>query len=285
MTTLVRWLLWIGAGLLLIFGVASFVAPQWASTNFPWTVGPFMAQTIGAWALGTGIAAAVAGWKGRVGDVYAVLVYCGLFGLGELVVAGFFINKLLVGNVLTWPYIGGLLALSGAFVLTVIDWATHGVPWRFTGVAAQGIMTVPLPAWPRVIAVLVGAFVVLLAFGTLVAGPDGATARGEVFPEQMGLFSVKAFSAFLFAIAISIASLFPARTLRPYRELGLAGVYLITPITVAALLNLGQFDFAHKPGHILYVAAYVVVAVVLAVAAWHIGRILRQPTGKTGAPI
>ncbi len=51
-------------------------------------------------------------------------------------------------------------------------------------------------------------------------------------------------------------------------------------ITVAALLNLGQFDFAHKPGHIVYVGAYVVVAVVLAVAAWHIGRILRQQSGR-----
>ena len=281
MTALIRPLLWIGAGLLLIFGVASFAAPAWASTNFPWTVGPFMAQTIGAWALGTGIAAAVAAWNAaRYGDISAVVIYVGLFGIGELVVAGFFLSKLLVGNVLTWPYVGGLLALSVAFVLTVIDWARNGMPWRFTGVAAQGIMTVPLPTWPRVIAVLVGAFVVFLAVGTLLAGPDGGTARGEVFPEQMGLFSIKAFSAFLFAIAISIASLWPARTLRPYRELGLVGFYIILPITLAALLNLGMFDFAHKPGHIIYVGAYVVVAVVLAVAAKLIGDILRRQAGR-----
>jgi hypothetical protein len=279
-TTSVRWLLWIGAGLLLIFGGASFVAPGWASANFPWTVGPFMAQTIGAWALGTGIAAAIAAWKGRIGDVYAVLIYCGLFGLGELVVAGFFLNKLLVGNVLTWPYIGGLVALSAAFLIAVAGWLREGMPWRFEGVAAHGIMTVPMPTWPKVIAVAVGAFVVFLAVGTLLAGPDGGTARGEVFPEQMGLFSIKAFSAFLFAIAISIASLFPARTLRPYRELGLAGFYIIVPITLAALLNLGMFDFAHKPGHLIYVGAYVVVAVVLAVSAWFIGRILAQQAGQ-----
>ena len=138
-------------------------------------------------------------------------------------------------------------------------------------------MLLKVPLWPRVIALAVGAFMVFLAVGTLLAGPDGGTARGEVFPEQMGLFSIKAFSAFLFAIAASIASLFPARTLRPYRELGLAGFYIIVPITLAALLNLGMFDFAHKPGHVVYVAAYVVVAVVLAVAAWFIGRILAQP--------
>jgi hypothetical protein len=279
MTALVRWLLWIGAGLLLVFGGVSFVAPGWASTSFPWNVGPFMAQTIGAWALGTGIAAAVAAWKARVGDVYAVLIYCGLFGLGELVVAGFFINKLLVGNVLTWPYIGGLLALSAAFILALAGWLREGMPWRLD-VPAGGFMLTKVPMWPRVIAVLVGAFVVFLAVGTLFAGPDGATATGQVFPEPMGLFSVKAFSAFLFAIAVSIASLYPARSLRPYRELGIAGVYLIVPITVAALLNLGLFDFAHKPGHIIYVGAYVVVAVVLAVAAWFIGRILNPPAAR-----
>jgi hypothetical protein len=82
----------------------------------------------------------------------------------------------------------------------------------------------------------------------------------------MGLFSIRAFSAFLFALAASITSTLFARSMRPYRELALSGLYLIVPITLAALLNLSLFDFSDRPGGLLYLVAYIVVGVILVIA-------------------
>jgi amino acid transporter len=104
--------------------------------------------------------------------------------------------------------------------------------------------------------------------GTLLAGPDGATARGEIFPEQMSPFSIKAFSAFLFALAAAILSAVRSTDLAPFRALGWAGLYLIVPITGAALLNLSLFD-ASKPGTLVYLWAYIIVgAIIVAVLAY-----------------
>ena len=71
--------------------------------------------------------------------------------------------------------------------------------------------------------VMVMRLVLFLAIGTLLAASDGATARGEVLPEKMGVFSIRAFSAFLFALAAAILSLVPSRFVAPYRSLGSSG--------------------------------------------------------------
>ena len=253
-----RSLLWVAAALLVAFGLPSFVAPVWASGEFPWTVGPFLAQTIGGWSVGTAAIAALAAYFGRPRFVYALVVYCGLFGLFELIVVIGFLDKLQVGKVLTYPYLGGLACLIAAAAVFAVGWWLQSRP----ATAASGDRAA---LWHRALALAVGGFVTVLAVGTLFAGPNGATARGEVFPEPMGLFSIRAFSAFLFAIALSMASLLPARDSAPYFALALAGLCLIVPITLPALLNLSLFTF-DRPGTMVYLIAYIAVGVVLAAA-------------------
>ena len=249
---------WLAAGLLLAFGVPAFLMPAWASEQFPWAVGPFMAQTIGAWSIGTAAMAASAAWRRRPARTYPVLVYLGLFGIGQLLVVLAFAGRLQTGHILTWPYLGGMTALAVAGFTAIPS--LRGVPAQVRADAGH------VPTWARLLAVAVGGFVLLLAVGTLLAGPDGATARGAIFPEQMGLFSIRAFSAFLFSIGIAIMLVVPSPSMWPYRELALGGIYLVIPITLAALLNLSLFDFAGQPGNLLYLAAYVVVGVALAIA-------------------
>ena len=132
--------------------------------------------------------------------------------------------------------------------------------------------------WAKGFGALVGLFVLLLAVGTLLAGPNGATATGAIFPEPMGLFSIRAFSAFLFAVAGSIGAVLLARSIEPYVALAWGGLYLVVPITLSALLNLSLFDFTGRPGGLLYVLAYVVVGAVLGAVILYL---LRHPEGFT----
>jgi hypothetical protein len=261
----------VSGGLLLVAGVAfmligvpSFVAPAWAVGEFPWTVGPFLAQTIGAWSIGTALICFHAARVGSPQTIYPLLDYAWVFGIVELFVVFIFLDKLQTGHLLTWPYLVALLALVGSWVTGVVPSmsARRQVP------VIGGLV----PIWAKVFGVLVGLFVLLLAFGTWFAGPTGSTARGGIFPEQMGLFSIRAFSAFLFAIASAISSVLLARSIEPYRALGWAGLYLVVPITLAALLNLSLFDFAARPGGLVYILAYVAVGLVIAAALVYIRR-------------
>ncbi|MEO5703542.1 MAG: hypothetical protein ABIR64_00955 [Candidatus Limnocylindrales bacterium] len=249
-----RSLLVIGAAAFVAIGLPVFLAPGWAVPEFPWAVGPFLAQTIGGWSLGTAAIAihAVAGGPSR--QLYGLVIYLGMFGIGQLAVVVAFASKLQVGHLLTWPYLIGLVALVVGAGCAALTWR-RGDP-EPTPTARRATW------WIRVIAGAVGAFVLFLAVGTLLARADGATARGEVLPEQMGLFSIRAFSAFLFALAAAILSLVPSRFVAPYRSLGSSGLYLIVPITLAAALNFSLFD-AGKPGTLVYFWAYVVVGLII----------------------
>lgn len=261
------WLLRAAALAFLILGVASFAAPGWASQNFPWTVGPFLAMTVGGWSLGTAAFAWDAARDLRRPHAYPLLVYLSLFGAGQLAVVAAFADRLQVGAPLTYPYLIGLVALVLGAVGVFATWSAGRIDPR--GEPGQ------VPAWARATAALFVLFVGGLSIATLQAGPDGAAARGEFVPEPLGLFTIRAFSAFFFALAGAALSLLFARSLRPYDALGLAGLYLIVPITIAAIVNIGLFDFVGRPGSLLYLAAYVVVGILLAIrlyGAWRRDR-------------
>jgi hypothetical protein len=258
------WLLRIGAAGFLILGIVSFIAPGWASQNFPWAVGPFLAMTIGGWSLGTAGFALLAARDARPDRTYPLLVYVWLFGAGQLVVAIAFADRLQLAAPLTYPYLVGLVGLVASAPFILADWTSRGVDLR----GGPG----RIPIWARGTAVVFVVFVAALAVATLRASGDGAAARGEFVPEQMGLFAIRAFAAFFVALAASALSLLAARSLRPYDALALAGLYLIVPITLAALANIGLFDFVSRPGSLLYLAAYVVVGILLAVRLFGPGR-------------
>jgi hypothetical protein len=258
-------LLLVAAVCFLFIGVTAFFLPTWASGEFPWAVGPFLAQTIGGWSIGTALICVHAVWAGQAARIYPLRVYAWLFGIGQMVVVIAFLDKLQTGHLLTYPYLVGLVALIGSCVAGVGAYLSDRAPRR---VEIRPVGE-PVPAWAKVFGALVGLFVLFLAIGALISGPDGATARGQVFPEPMGLFSMRAFSAFLFAIVGLIVAALLSRGLDPFIALGWAGLYLVVPITLAALLNLSLFTFSFShPGNAIYLLAYVVIGVVIAVVLY-----------------
>lgn len=232
-----------------ILGVAAFLAPGWASQNFPWSVGPFVAMSIGGWSMGTA-AIAIAAARGTPASRYPLLVFLWLFGVGETVVLVGFMDRAVLSAVLAYPYLvglGALLVVTAAGVPAV--WMSD---WR-VGVGPRA------PRWVRLGIVVFVLLVVGLAFATLLARPGGAATEGGFVPEKMTLFTVRAFSAFFVAIAGASASLLALNRIPMILDFGRAGLYLIVPITIAALVNLSLFDFAARPGGLVYLGAYVVV--------------------------
>jgi hypothetical protein len=216
-----------------------------------------MAMTVGAWCIGTAVMCALAASSSRLDRILGLNVYTWGFGvLQSLVVLGF-LDRLQTGNVLTWPYLIGLLALTASAILGILDAVTRRPDLR----GPSGIVT----AWMRAIAVGLGAFTALLALGTLVAGSDGGTAYGGYLPEQLSLFSIRAFSAFFAAISAATLSMLLSRNARPAWELDRGGFVLSTLVLVAALANIGAFDFAARPGGLVYIGAYALAAILFSV--------------------
>jgi len=262
----------------LLIGIPSFIAPDWAVGEFPWKVGPFFAQTVGAWCIGNALICFHAAWLREPARMYPLLVYLWVFGIGELLVVIAYadvLDLLQTGHLLTWPYLLALLALVGSWLAGVVVQSSDAnqMSWR----VSDGTF---VPTWAKAFGALVGLFVLFLAFGTLIANQGGAISRGEVFPEQLTQFSIRSFSAFLFAVAAGIGSVLLARSVEPYVALGWAGLYLVVPITLAALMNLSLFSW-ERPGGFVYIAAYVVVGAVLAVALW---AFRSRPTSVVGEP-
>ncbi len=119
---------------------------------------------------------------------------------------------------------------------------------------------------PRWITALVGLFA-LFALGLAVAsslGPSVA-ADGTVFPEKISAFTIHAFVAFSLALAVGgFAWLFfspDAQALVTFVRDGLA---LLVLLTLATFANLGQFDFAARPGGLIYLSAYIVALITFA---------------------
>ena len=252
-----RWLQWAAAVSLGIFGVVAFLLPEWSGDQFPWGAGPIMVQTMGAWGIGTAAIAVLAAMQSRQDRILGLNVYLWLFGLLEIGVVIAFVDKLQTGHLLTWPYLVGLVALALSGIAGVLGWLTDRPDLR----GPRGGVT----WWMRAIAIGLGAFTAFLAAGTLIAGPDGQTAQGGVVPEPMSLFSIRAFSAFLAAISAATFSMLLPRNPRPAWELDRGGFILSTIVLIAALLNIGAFDFGAKPGGLVYIGAYAIASIVFAI--------------------
>ena len=266
-SSVTRALLGVAAALVSLFVASFFVLLAWAAAKFPWRVSPVIARAIGRWSIGTALIAADAARVARISWIYPLLIYVWLFALLELIVAVAFLGRLIVAP-LTFPYLGALVAALASAVPGIVDLARSRADGRHgDGIARRAISRY---AW-------LGAAVFVLVVGflsvvTFLAQPGGAATEGRVVPDRMTLFTVRAFSAFFFALTVSVASLFATRDYETFLQLGRGGFYLIVPITLASLLNLGLFDFVGRPGGALYLGAYVVVGALLVVVLWSESR-------------
>ena len=253
-----RWLTRALAALYAILGAILFLAPEWSAASFPWKVSPFVAMTIGGWCLGN----AVFAWEGarlwRWSMAHPLLIYLWVFGLLETTVLITFSDKVILNVPLAWPYFGVLLLTVLAGLLGVID----GLRLRLR-LTPEGA---PVSRTARGLIVFFVVFVGALAVGGTLAQPWGVSTEGGIFPEKLTLFTVRAFAAFYAALSLGALPLVWTRGMGPVLAVGRAGIWLIIPITAAAIVNLNQFDFAARPGGLLYFAAYLgtlVVTVVL----------------------
>jgi hypothetical protein len=237
-------------------GVVFFVWPD-ASANFPWGVTSFVAQTMGGWAIGTGLIALDAAWRWNVRNSYPGLLYLWAFSLLQLLVVVLFRGVLKTDHWLTWPY---LLAL----IIGVAS-AVPGLPlvWAERSEFGEGP---GIPIWVKGF----GGFVaVVLALLTIVLGIHDSPIDGRtVFPDVLSAFTVRAFAAFFLALFVGVSSLFLSRRPETWVTLARMGLYLVVPITLAALLNLSVFDFAARPGGLIYIGLYVVVGAGEAFGIW-----------------
>ena len=241
----------IGSLLYLALGLVLFAAPAWAASVFPWSVTPFVAMTIGGWAIGNGIGAWIASAPGPATRVMPVLVYLMAFAAAQLLVVIAFRSVLNLGVILAVPYLLtlGFTLIASAFGILELRSAT----------AIVVDVAKPLSRIVRLLLLALTAFVAALAIGGSIAGSGGLSTTGKIFPEPLTLFTVRAFAAFYFALALALAALLLRPSAASGFTLGIAGVALIIPILAAALLNLGAFDFGGRPLGILYLAAYLVV--------------------------
>jgi hypothetical protein len=243
----------IGSLLYLALGLVLFAAPEFAASAFPWTVTPLVAMTIGGWLLGNGAALWFASAPGPATRVMPVLAYVAAFAALELLVVIAFRGALRLDALLAIPYLLtlGVSIIAAAFGMLELRNSTDVVVTDDK----------PLPLLDRRLLAGLLVFVTLLAVGGFIAGSGGLSTTGQIFPEPITLFTVRAFAAFYLALAIGISALLLRPGVASAFMLGIAGIALIIPILVAALLHLGAFDFAGRPLGILYLAAYAVVLV------------------------
>jgi hypothetical protein len=243
----------IGSLLFLALGLVLFAAPEFAASAFPWSVSPFVAMTLGGWMLGNGAGLWFASAPGPASRVLPVLAYVAAFCALELLVVIAFRDVLRLDALLAIPY---LVALGVGLVA-----AAFGMLELRSSTEVVVSDDEPLPALDRRLLLGLLVFVTVLAVGGFLAGSGGLSTTGQIFPEPLTLFTVRAFAAFYLALAIGIGALLLRPGIASAVMLGIAGVALIIPILAAAILNLDAFDFGGRPLGILYLAAYVIVLV------------------------
>lgn len=253
-------------------GLILFLAPVWSAANFSWKISSFVAMTMGGWCFGNAYHAWESARIGRWSIVYPSLIYLWVFGILELLVL-FLFRELLILNVpLAWPYILTLGLTVVATIAGIVTWLRERPSLTQVGLA--------VPLWIRPVIIFFVVFVGLLALLGGRAQSGGLSTEGGIFPQPLTLFTVRAFAAFYAALAFSALPLIWTRNLAPWLLYVRAGLGLLIPILLAALLHLDQFDFANRPGGLLYIGAYVAA---LVVAIFILAVYRRQPVNYAEA--
>lgn len=243
----------IGSLLYLALGLVLFAAPEYAASTFPWSVSPFVAMTIGGWLLGNGVGMWFAAAPGPAPRVMPVLAYVAAFAALELLIVIAFRGVLRMDGLLAIPY---LLTLGVSLIA-----AAFGMLELRKSTVVVVVEDEPLSAVERRLLLGLLVFITALGVGGFLAGTGGLSTTGQIFPESLTLFTVRAFAAFYLALAVGIGALLLRPGVASAYMLGIAGIALIIPILAAALLNIGAFNFVERPLGILYLAAYAVTLV------------------------
>lgn len=250
-----RWLTYLLALLYAVLGALLFFLPGTLAPLFAWKVTPFMTMTIGGWCLGNAWLAWITARRWQWSLVYSALLYLWLFGLGELLVLFNFRDKLVLAHPLAWLYLITLTVNALAALIGAMDWLR----------IRPRLATSNPPISPARMTAVV-AFILFVGF----LGIYGSIARigapgtnGGIFPEVMSLFTLRSFGMFYLSLMLGVLPYLWNRNLNAILHHSLASYGLIFFITLAAFINIGLFDFAARPGGLLYFLAYLAVGIPL----------------------
>lgn len=264
------------AGLFSVLGLVLFFAPDWAVTNFPWKISPFVAMTMGGWYLGSAFIAWDCARIWRWSRIFAELVLLWLFSLFEIVVLIFHREALRFDTAMAWLY---LLSI-GVAAITAVTGIVDFIRLRPV-LISEGTPVGLLMKMGMVIFIAVVLFIsVVPLMGASVA------LNGKIIPDKLTLFTAHSFGAFYLAIALSPLPLLWAKGMTPILQLERGGLALIIAILAAALVNLDKFDFANRPGGLIYLGAYLTVfIVILATLVYFRKRTSADPTSPEPASL
>ncbi len=252
-------LMWATAAAFALIGLVLFVAPSWSAANFAWSISPMVAMTMGGWYLGSAVLAGLVALRWRWSLVHSCALFVGLFGLAEAGVLLLHSATLRLDALLTWPYIAMLALAIAASVVALLGRVRQRRP-----IVEEGA---PAPRWVRATVLLFAVFVAFLGIVALTGRISGQ--YGEIFPEPLSLFTLQSFGAFYLSLALSVLPLLGARRLGAITLHVQGGLALIVLITLAALLNLGSFNFAIYPRQSIYLGVYLAAGVLAVFYLWY----------------
>ncbi|MGZ9167232.1 MAG: hypothetical protein ACXW4U_18835 [Anaerolineales bacterium] len=263
-----RWLTYLTAVLYAIVGFLLFILPAQLAPVFAWKVTPFMTMTIGGWCLGNAWLAWITARRWQWSLVYSTLICLWLFGLGELLVLFNFRDKLVLVHPIAWLYLITLIVNALTAVIGIIDWLRIRPALTSSRSSFSAVQNAAVIAFILFVGFLglYGSFVQIGAPGT----------NGGIFPEVMSLFTLRSFGMFYLTLALGVVPYLWNKNVSAILHHGFASYGLIIFITFAALINLGLFDFAARPGGLAYFLAYLAVRIPLIFVFRKLG---------TGAPI
>lgn len=251
-------LTYINAGLYLLLGMLLFLLPAQFAPAFAWKVSTFMTMIIGGWCLGNAWLAFGIARRWEWTSTFASLIYFWAFGLGQLAVLIAFRDKVQTNHpiALLYIFIIGLNALTA--VLGSLEW----VRIRPQLQQAKTEITAPLVRIPLYGFVL---FLFYAAFYGLLVPQGGFATTGEIFPEPLSAFTLRSFGAFFLAIALGATPFLRNKDREALLSHGYLSVGSIIAITIGEFIHIGVFDLTTFPFQIVFLAAYLVVGVVVVI--------------------
>ncbi len=255
LSNLSRLLTYLCAALYGVLGAFLFILPEQLAPVFAWKVTAFMTMTIGGWCLGNAWLAYITARRWQWKLVYTALIYLWLFGIGELTVVFFFRDKLNLAHPIAWLYLLTLLLNTLAAVIGVFDYLRLRPSNALDGPATTNIQ--------RLLAAGFVIFVGFLGLYGLSAQIGAPGTNAGIFPEIMTLFTLRSFGVFYFSLALAVIPYFWDKSLNAILHHSVASYALVVLITAAAFVYLGLFDFAQRPGGLLYFGAYLGVGIPL----------------------
>ena len=238
-----------------VLGALLFFLPDTLAPVFAWKVTAFMTMTIGGWCLGNAWLAFIAARRWNWGRVYSSLLYLGLFAVGELLVVYFFRSKLNLAHPIAWLYLLTLFVNFAASLVTLMFWLRACPPLETSSEQTSSSQYRML--------VIFMIFVGFLGLYGSIASVGAPGTNGGIFPEVMSQFTLRSFGAFYLAVALSVVPYLWDRSIKAILTHSIASYGLIVFITIAAFAYIRLFDFASKPGGLLYFGAYLGVGIPL----------------------